>query len=669
MNRAYEMPPERGAEIYEGYMDDALVGEGSPLPVQAIVQPIGVTQISEALQTLMKYKAGKANLDNQIIESEEWYRMRHWEQMRRGGVSDGKGGRVRDEIEPRSAWLFNAIANKHADAMDNYPRPNVLPREASDVAEARILSSIIPPILEQCGFEEVYSDEQYYKLKHGTGVYGVFWDASASNGLGEIAIRRIDLLNLFWEPGITDIQDSRNLFFVELEDNEVLEEMYPQLKGKLSGEALTVGEYVHDDSIDTSSKTAVVDWYYKKNVSGKTVLHFCKFAGLEVLYATENDPAYASVGLYDHGKYPFVFDVLFPLEGTPAGFGYIAVGKSNQEYIDRGSQAFLENMLDGATPRYFAKKSVGVNMEEFADRKKKIVSVEGELGGIQPINTTPLAGNYIEIMNMQINELKEVTGNRDVTTGGTSHGVTAASAIAALQETGGKTSRDSNMGSYRAFRRVVELTIELIRQFYSLPHYFRIVGEGGAVSFTRYTNEHLIAQASGVDSMGEPVYRIPLFDIEISAEKQSPYSRLAQNEMALQFYSAGFFAPQNADAALVCLDMMDFDRKDMVMQKVMQNQTLLRQLTAISQTALALAQVVDQQNGTQYTAQLQASFAQQGLGGGMPQGMGGISPEELARSTTHRNTVGEGSPLPQHASEESHVTRKARERAASVTEV
>ena len=650
-----------GGDAPVSYADTNAVELGFAQP---LVQPIGTAQVQEALHTLMKYKAGKANLDAQIVANEEWYKMRHWEIMRRGGVADGKGGEIKDEIEPSSAWLFNAIANKHADAMDNYPRPNVLPREASDVTEAKVLSSIIPPILEQCGFEETYSDEQYYKLKHGAGVYGVFWDATASGGLGEIAIRRVDLLNLFWEPGITDIQDSRNLFFVELEENEVLEEMYPQLAGKLGGNAVTVGEYVHDDSIDTSSKTAVVDWYYKRTVNGRTVLHFCKFAGLEVLYATENDPNFADVGLYDHGKYPFVFDVLFPLEGTPAGFGYIAVGKSNQEYIDRGSQAFLENMLDGATPRFFAKKGAGVNLEEFADRKKKIVTIEGDVSGIQPIASTPLAGNYLEVMNMQINELKEVTGNRDVTAGGTSHGVTAASAIAALQESGGKTSRDSNKGSYRAFRRVVELMVELIRQFYSTPHYFRIVGEGGAESFIRYTNERLAPQRSGVDSQGQPVYRIPLFDIEITAEKQSPYSRMAQNEMALQFYQAGFFAPTNADAALVCLDMMDFDRKDMVMQKIMQNQTLMQQVAAMTQTALALAQVVDKAHGTQFAMQIQAQAAGQGMGGGMPGGMGGISPEALAAATAQRP---QGENL--GGVSESHVTRKARERAAQATEV
>lgn len=62
---------------------------------------------------------------------------------------------------------------------------------------------------------------------YGTAVYGVFWDSRKDNGLGDIEIRNIDLLNLFWEPGITDIQKSRNLFIVDLVDNGLLDSRVP----------------------------------------------------------------------------------------------------------------------------------------------------------------------------------------------------------------------------------------------------------------------------------------------------------------------------------------------------------------------------------------------------------------------------------------------------------
>ena len=91
--------------------------------------------------------------------------------------------------QPSSGWLFNCIANKHADAMDNYPDPNVLPRAADDEQTAQVLSSVLPVVLEQADYEQVYSDTWWRKLKQGTGVKGVFWDPGQRGGVGDITVR------------------------------------------------------------------------------------------------------------------------------------------------------------------------------------------------------------------------------------------------------------------------------------------------------------------------------------------------------------------------------------------------------------------------------------------------------------------------------------------------
>lgn len=518
---------------------------------------IGTDQIRKAQQTLNRYREGKANLERRVVENEQWYKLRHWECLRRS---------KENQVEPVSGWLFNAIANKHADVMDNYPAPCVLPREEGDQGEAKILSAILPVILEQGDFEEVYDQVNDYKLKAGTGIYGVFWDPGKLDGMGDVSIRKVDIVNLFWESGITDIQASRNVFHVELQDRDLLAARYPDLQPEAPSPQ--VSKYLYDDRVDTSGKVSVVDWYYKKRVGGKSVLHYCKFVGDTVLFATENDPAYRDRGWYDHGLYPFVFDPLFRVAGTPCGFGYIDVAKSAQEYIDRGNQAILMNLLANARPRHFIRSDGSVNEEEYADYTRDFVHVEGGMGSdsIQPIQGKPLNDIYVTVINNKIDELKEVTGNRDSSTGGAS-GVTAASAIAAMQEAGSKLSRDSNKSAYRAFRKVCLMTIELIRQFYTLPRCFRIIGEQGQREFVRYSNAGLLPQVRG-SLDGELLYRSPLFDIQICAQKQSPYSRLSQNELALQFYNAGFFNPALADQAIACISMMDFDRKEQVLSQI-----------------------------------------------------------------------------------------------------
>lgn len=137
------------------------------------------------------------------------------------------------------------------------------------------------------------------------------------------------------------------------------------------------------------------------------------------------------------------------------------------------------------------------------------------------------SGIFSEYEN-KVNELKEVTGNRDVSTGGTTSGVTAASAIAALQESGSKLSRDAINGSYRAYKRIVIMVIELIRQFYDAPRTFRILGENKEMQFVTYTNENIKLQPQGPINpiTGRPEvegvdvgYRLPVFDVKVSAEK------------------------------------------------------------------------------------------------------------------------------------------------------
>nr|DAN05020.1 MAG TPA: portal protein [Caudoviricetes sp.] len=583
-------------------------GEAFDLPT---AQVIGEEEVKKANDILQKYKTGKAALDKRIIDNELWFRMGHWKNYE-NKMMEGKP-------KPSSGWLFNSIANKHADAMDNYPEPNVLPRAADDEETAKVLSKILPTVLEQCDYETVYSDTWWRKLKTGTGVKGIFWDPTARKGLGEISIRSVNLLMLYWEPGVEDIQDSPNLFSLSLANSEQLEAQYPQLKGH-TGHSLDVAKYIHDDSIDTADKSVVADWYYKKaQPGGQTVLHYCKYCNGIVLYASENDPQYAESGFYDHGKYPFVFDPLFREEDSPAGFGYIDVMKDTQTAIDEMNHAMDENVKLSAKQRYILSDTAGINEEELADFGRDIVHAAGRVTdeSMRPLQTAGLAGNLITYRDDRVNELKEISGNRDVSQGGTTSGLTAASAIAALQEAGSKLSRDMLKSAYRAFAKECYLVIELMRQFYDEQRVYRITGESGGTEYVPFSNAQLQAVPGGMVGGVQLGDHEPVFDITVTAAKKSTFSRLSQNETAKECYQLGFFAPANADAALAALDMMDFEGIEKVRERVSQNGTLYQQLQQMAQQLQKMAAIIDAQNGTNVSAAAgAASQAAAGSGGG-----------------------------------------------------
>lgn len=584
----------KGAKPKEEPVDGGLVQTAANGPVTK-------KTITEAVGILKKYKDGKRNLESRIKEEEQWWKLRHWDVV-------NKGQDRTNRAEPTSAWLFNSISNKHADIMDNYPEPNVLPREKMDEQDAETLGCILPVIFERNNYEETYSDAAWYKLKHGVAAKGVFWNNDLESGMGDIDIPFIDILNIFWEPGITDIQDSRNLFIVTLKDNDLMAQEYPQLKGKAGGRSIIdVEQYVHDDSVDISDKSVLVDWYYKrKTPEGKTILHYCKFAGSEVLYASENEPEYAERGFYDHGEYPVVFDVLFPEEGTPVGFGYIAIMKSPQMYIDKLSQAILENTVMSAKPRWFSKKNVGINKKQYLNWDEPIVDVEGDITEerLHPITVNPINSNVLNVLQMKIDELKETSSNRDVSQGSSSGGVTAAAAIAALQEAGNKTSRDMITASYRSYKRECYLAIELIRQFYDENRSFRITSQTGAFQFVQYSNASLQGQPIGPAYAGqemEPGYvpqaRRPVFDIVIKPQKRSPYSKMSQNELAKELYQMGAFNPQLAEQSMTLLEMMDFDGEEKVRERVQRGQTLMNQLAHMQQMMTRMGLIIYKTTG------------------------------------------------------------------------
>ena len=594
---------------------------------------IGAEEVRKASEILRKYKEGKERLEQKIIANEEFWKLRQWNYMNDGSK----------DFQPASAWLWSCIQSRYSDAMDSYPTCNFQPRQADDKAEAKKLSSIVPIILEQNRYEDVYSDVVWYTLKHGGSVQGIFWDGSKHNGLGDISIKKIDFINLFWESGITDIQESQNLFNTEIVSNSLLEQRYPQCRGKLNGNTVTLAKYLYDDTVDTSDKSVVIDWYYHTYVNGKKTLQYVKYVNDIVLYATENeisrpekvtvDPetgipltiplgeSMAERGLYDHALYPFVAMPLYPVEGSICGYGLTDIGRDTQIQIDKLNRAITKNAIIGATPRYFIKGDGTVNEAEYADLSKEFIHVEGNIGeeNIRPVDTMNLDGVYVQFLNQKIEELKYVTSNQDSNNGIAPSGVTAGSAISALQESAGKNARSSNRAFHRAYREVCYQIVELIRQFYDIPRTVRIMSESMKEEFVQFDNSGLKAQEQKVMGIMEiPMgLRVPEFDIDVTTEKANPYKKMEMNELALNFYNLGFFNPQMTDQALACLNMMDFTKKEELMQKIQMNGTLQEMMIRYQQLALQLAQQISPQMGEQVANLILSQGGQQ-----MPQQMG-----------------------------------------------
>lgn len=562
--------------------------------------------VKRALADLEEYVGAKWFIDQKATENQQWWRQRHW-----SVINESNAG-VEAHTRVGSAWLINSLLNKHADIMDSFPKPNVLPRESNDEEEAKNLTDVIPTILEHNDYEGVYRRMAWDICIDGAAITGVFWDSTKHDGLGDIAINNIDIHNLFWKPGIQDIQESDKVYYVSLMDTDVVKARWPKIADKIGpNNSGKVTQYMHDDHYDTSQMVEVIDMYYKKtvlrpvNLAGtdeegnetsihlydvpRTILHYACIIGDQLAFCSENEEGYEN-GFYEHGQYPFVIRRLFPVKDSPWGFGYLDIMKNPQKDIDKLDQAIIKNALMKAKPRYWVRKNANIDVDKFADWDNEIVEVAsqdlGDAVAIMQVNDVPSG-----IMNhhvSKIEELKETSGNRDFSQGSTQAGVTAASAIAALQEAGSKLSRDVNKELYRGSREEYFLVIELIRQFYAEPRDFRVDDGVGGYRFLSFSNANIVEEDIPTEDGGIR-HRRSIFDISVTAEKQSPFSRAAQNETAKELYSMGMFQPENAIPALACIDMMDFEGKDKVVAQIQDNSTMLQQMQAAMQLISQLA--------------------------------------------------------------------------------
>lgn len=580
-------------------------------PVESESKIVDAEFIQKLQEIYEKYKRGKENFDKRIIDNYKWWRLRHY-----GQISTKGEGQTTDKMrnEPPSAWLFNSIDNKHADYMDNYPEASCLPIEEQDKDEADKLSKIVPCIFENNNYEDVYSRCAWYKLICGASCKKITWDNSKMNGLGDIAISKVDLLNIAWEPGVTNIQDSPYFFDRTLLHNDKIVTMFgelvPDLKNKLGENGQSENKFVHDDNIDTQDCSMVFDCYYKvKSKSGRTIVQFVKYVNDVLLYASANDPKYQESGYYDHGKYPFVIEPLFPMEGTPIGFGYVDIMKGTQTSIDELDAAFLKNTKLAAKVRYVVSNNGGVNKKDLADFDKDVIEASGSNlneGSFVQLVTKSLDSICETYRQNKIEEMKQTSNNRDIANGSTGSGVTAASAIAALQEAGSKTSRDEIKASYRAFKEETYFVIELIRQFYDETRYFRIIGQQGQTEFISYNNNNI--------KLNDNDSRMPVFDISVKPHKSPSFSRLSQNELILQLFQLGLFNPQLVDQAVIVIENMDFEGKERILQRISQNGTLLQKIGEYQQLMLGMAQQLDGLTNSNYTMQIQASISSDGIG-------------------------------------------------------
>jgi len=582
-----------------------LSGKSGPQPLTAEEQQL----VSEAYRFLKIFRDGCREYHEKIKDNREIVRMKDPYQ------DTGK----KQEGEPKMLQLQtlkSTFNNCVADQLDNMPEANLLPERPGLEEVAEDMSDVVRFVFNQNGYEQLHRRrvEDYFI---GTSLTQVVWDEDMDGGKGNVAIDRWPIESFLWDPQEPDIQNARALIKVTWHPRSWFAAHYPEQApyiGSDEGEHDSVGlnEALQTLAGDEDRAMLMEYWYRRYDAKKRRyTINVAFFAGGALLENKTN--------VYNHGMYPFVMEPFNYIEGQPVGDGLIDQLAPMMRYVNRYAHYIDENTRMAAKNRLLVRRNAQLDMNALVDFDQNIIegnSIDDE--NVRWFQSKPLNGMVTQQMLQFQTDIKQDSGQSQWTRGETAGGVTAASAISALQEAGGKITREHTLMLNQGFKKIVEQVLWLVCQFYTNRQEQMITGRDGKSREVLMSASHLRGDDAPPEEMPpeELLMQIdqmlpgaregslglgsrirnramekakkrrknslapPPYTVQVQVSRRNPLRVQAQNELFIQAYTMAAQAGQQFPLKML-FELLTVDGKDRIMpvlEEVDQQTQMIQQL-------------------------------------------------------------------------------------------
>ena len=465
-------------------------------------------------------------------EHAEMQRARQMRQLRQ----DEKSGTA-----PASNTLNSCIDNVIADQIDNMPEAKLVPEREETANSAEEMSDIVAYALYHAEWPDVYQQLMEDAAVTGTGVAQTFWDEDLEDGEGMVNVLAWHPEDFYPDPMYENIQDGRGCFKVTRTTVAWVCEHYPHAAGYVKGDDSARPEDRADPTFEApegDEPTTLIEFWYKRYDAQKRRcrVHMAQLAGQALLYSTELGFGGAGKseyreGVYAHGQYPFVLFRYRKVFRRPFGTGLVHDYRETQNAIDRYAKYIDDNARESSVQRHFVRSGSGVNAEDVADYSKTVIEWDGAdiREVLQTVQAAPLNNQVYQIMNYHVDTMKQDCGQNQFTRGEGGLGVTAATAIQALQEAGGKITRWHTEQFKSAFRDLVVQIMWLMSEYLTPERRLMIVGGWDSTGNMEKKLVSLSAPAAEGDAMKRPAY-----SVRVQVQRNNPLQIQADNEFLQQ---------------------------------------------------------------------------------------------------------------------------------------
>ena len=458
------------------------------------------------------------------------------EQMRRARMLRARRPDEQSRTAPTGNTLGSCVDNMIADQMDNLPEAVMLPEREETARSAEEMDDVVSFVLYRAGWPGKYQTLMEDAIVTGTGVAQVFWDEDMEDGEGMVNVLAWHPEDFYPDPMYEDMQDGRGCFKATRTSVAWVEQHYPQAKGYVTGDEYAKEEADDRQAPEGDTRVTLLEFWYKQYdaATKRTHVHMAQVAGRALLFSTETgygaERTYPE-GLYAHGEYPFVLYKYRDVWRKPFGTGMVYDYRDSQEAIDRYYKYLDDNARESSVQRHFIRKGSGVNPDDVADMRKTIIEWDGNdiREVLQTVQAAPLNGQVYQMMMQLTDAMKEDSGQNQFVRGEGGKGVTAASAIQALQEAGGKIARMHTEKYKAAFRQMVEQILWVLSEYMEPGRKMKIIGGWDSSGNMKEKIIELIAPKGEGDRLPKPAYTV-----RVQVQKSNPLQIQADNEFLTQ---------------------------------------------------------------------------------------------------------------------------------------
>jgi hypothetical protein len=438
-------------------------------------------------------------------------------------------------LDPQLNTLNSTIDNLVADFMDNLPEAVMLPENPEQQPLADQMTDVVAWILHHAGFKEYWARAIEDATTTGTAVLEAFYDDSM-----DVAGRRGGIGIQSWRPEAwlpdplyENPQEGRAIFKVCTHPLSYFYQHYPEKAHFIAADASEVLGYMQIDrlndvySYNDPSVCLIEAWYRRYDPKTKRfAVHMAKVAGRVLLYDSREDNPN---GVYRHGMYPFVVLRFRERRGNPYGTGMCYEYADTQRMINSYVRYIDENARASSKPKLLVAKDAGISASDLADYDKQVLLAERvDKEFANWFQAAPL-NSLIPTMVARLQDMmKQDSGQNQFSRGEGGLGVTAASAIAALQEAGGKIVRMHTSNFMEAFREMCQQVISLAGEFMDEPMVLMIHGQDGGMP-----PKQIAFDGRTLTNPNDPYLR-PAMYVRVEVQKTNPNQIQAKNQLLLQ---------------------------------------------------------------------------------------------------------------------------------------